>query len=87
LVFVGGAGGLIRRWDVAWCIGGDFNVTRFPSERLGAASISIVMEEFLDFVFEQGLVDISLQGGNFVWSSNWASPSWSRIDRFLFSLE
>lgn len=79
--------GLIRRWDVPWCIGGDFNVTRFPSERSGAASFSIAMEEFSDFVFEQGLVDIPLQGGNFAWSSNWASPSWSRIDKFLFSPE
>ena len=48
---MGEAGGLIRRWDVPWCIGGDFNVTRFPSERLGAASISIAMEEFSVFVF------------------------------------
>ena len=24
--------GLISLWDVSWCIGGDFNVTHFPSE-------------------------------------------------------
>ena len=27
--------GLMERWVVPWCIGGDFNATRFPSERLG----------------------------------------------------
>jgi exonuclease III len=32
-------------------------------------------------------VDIPLQGGNFTWSSNQASRSWSRIDMFLFSPE
>lgn len=28
--------GLIGRWDVPWCVGADFNVIRFPTDRLGA---------------------------------------------------
>jgi hypothetical protein len=32
-------------------------------------------------------VDISLQSGNFIWSNNWDSPSWCKIDRFLISPE
>jgi hypothetical protein len=43
--------GLTSRWDIPWCIGNDFNVSCFPSERLGASS-SLAMEEFLDFIFE-----------------------------------
>ena len=27
--------GLISWWDLPWCLGGDFNIIRFPSERLG----------------------------------------------------
>jgi hypothetical protein len=33
------------------------------------------------------LMDISLVDGNFTWSNNPDSQSWSRIDRFLLSLE
>jgi hypothetical protein len=31
---------------------GDFNVTRFPSERLGEACYCLAMLEFSDFIFE-----------------------------------
>jgi hypothetical protein len=36
---------------------GDFNVTRFTSERSGEASFSLAMEEFSNFIFEEGLMD------------------------------
>ena len=45
------------------------------------------MLDFLEFIFYQGLMDISLVGGNLIWSNNHDSQSWSRIDRFLLSPE
>jgi hypothetical protein len=45
------------------------------------------MEEFSDFLFEQDLMDLPLRGGSFTWSNNRGSPSKSRIDKFLISLE
>jgi hypothetical protein len=34
-----------------WCIGGDFNAVRFPSERLGVSGYSAAMEVFSEFIF------------------------------------
>jgi len=56
--------GLLSWWNFPWCIGRAFNITRFPSERLGA-----------DFIFYHGLMDLPLVGGKFTWSNNWDSPS------------
>ena len=74
--------GLISWWDLPWCLGGDFNIIRFPSERLGAASFSKAMYRFSDFVSLHGLMDIHMEGGLYTWS-NTSSASW--LDRFLFS--
>ena len=50
-------------------MGGDFNVVRFPSERLGSNSFTATIQEFSNFISEQGLIDLPLQGGTFT-SSN-----------------
>jgi hypothetical protein len=63
----------------------DFNVTCFPSERLGEACYCPAMLKFSDFISKQELMDNPLVGGSFTWSSNQDLPSWSRIDIFLVS--
>jgi hypothetical protein len=55
--------GLLCWWDLPWCIGGDFNAIRFPSERSGGRCISSAMREFSDFIFERGLMDLPFTGG------------------------
>jgi hypothetical protein len=52
-----------------WCIGGDFNVVRFPSERSSGAGSFAAMEEFSDFIFMHNLVDLPLEDGHFTWSN------------------
>lgn len=77
--------GLANWWDVPWCVRGDFNVVRFPSERLGANQFTPAMNDFFEFIFSLGLMDIPLEGGKFTWSNNRTTPAMSRIDLFLFS--
>ena len=74
--------GLISWWDLSWCVGGDFNIIRFPSEWLGAASFSWALYGFSNFIALHGLMDIPMVGGLYTWSN---SSSAFRLDWFIFS--
>jgi len=77
--------GLLSCWNLPWFIGGDFNVTRFPNERLGAACLCYAMMEFSYFIFDQSQMDLPLVGGAFTWSTSHDPLVWSKIDKFLVS--
>ena len=74
--------GLISWWGVPWCLGGGFNIIRFPSERLAVASHTRAMYGFSDFISLYGLMDIPMEGGLYTWSN---TSSASRLDWFLCS--
>jgi hypothetical protein len=57
--------GVASWWGVPWVIGGDFNVVRFPSKRLGSTHFTPAMHGFFDFISSCGLRDIQLEGGLF----------------------
>jgi hypothetical protein len=40
-----------------WCIGGDFNATRFPSEKLGGQHFTPAMTDFSEFISSCELLD------------------------------
>ena len=55
--------GCVRvRWNLAWCVFGDFNIIRYLAERLGCNSFSLAMFKFLDFIERNFLVDLPLMG-------------------------
>ena len=71
------------RWNKAWLLFGDFNVVRYPCERLGCDSFSPAMFAFSDFINRNCLVDLPLQGASFTWFQDSISSSMSRIDKTL----
>jgi hypothetical protein len=77
--------GLTSWWGSPWCIEGDFNVTRFPSDaQVGSTLLqqcrgSQILYHLLD------LMDPPLERGRFTCSNSREIESMTRLDRFLFS--
>ena len=78
---------MCARWPMARCLVGDFNIIRYPSERLGYELFSLAMFAFSDFIESNSLVDLQLEGVSFTWFRDSGIPSMSRIDRALVSLD
>ena len=57
-------------WEVPWCYIEDFNIARFPSEQLRGPRLTPTLENFSEFIKELSLIDFSLEGGSYTWSSS-----------------
>ncbi|KAL4181025.1 hypothetical protein AMTRI_Chr12g269080 [Amborella trichopoda] len=67
------------------CLGGALNVTRWSHERNSSSSISQDMRDFSDFISQNELLDIPLQGCRYTWSNHGTNPTLSKLDRLLLS--
>lgn len=74
-----------QKWNNPWLIMGDFNVVRFPSERLGCRRFSSSMRDFSDFIENSHLLDLPLSGGTYTWS-NGSDPPLCLVLNELWSL-
>ena len=54
-------------WGAPWCIGGNFNVTRFLDERNMEGRILSSMGRLSQVLDELELKDFALQGGPYTW--------------------
>lgn len=70
-----------------WCLGGDFNVVRFLSEKSNGGRVTKSMKEFCEFIRETNLCDPPLQNAEYTWSNLSENVVWCRLDRFLYSVE
>lgn len=71
------------RWSGAWCIRGDWNIIRFPGEKLRGKNLTGQMRCFSDWINYHSLVDLQMGGASFTWSNHQSTPAMSRLDRFL----
>ena len=69
-------------WSDPWCVGGDFNVIRLPSERRNCLNMSSAMRRFSEVIDELQLRDLPLVGGSYTWCGGLNNRSVSRLDRF-----
>lgn len=70
-----------------WCLGGDFNVVRYVSEKSPQGRRTKSMKDFDEFIRGEGLKDAAMDNARFTWSNGREDIVKSRIDRFLYSGE
>eukprot|EP00268_Persea_americana_P001438 TRINITY_DN10442_c1_g2_i1.p1 TRINITY_DN10442_c1_g2~~TRINITY_DN10442_c1_g2_i1.p1 ORF type:complete len:130 (-),score=14.91 TRINITY_DN10442_c1_g2_i1:80-469(-) len=75
-----------QRWNGAWCIGGDWNISRFPSEKLGRNKITGDRRRFSNPINPTlwcicSLVVHPLLGQTI------SHPAMSKLDRFMVSID
>ncbi|GJV65858.1 RNA-directed DNA polymerase, eukaryota [Tanacetum coccineum] len=73
---------LITRWDGDCIVMGDFNKVMYMEERMGLTFNTQGANEFNNFIFSSGLVDVQLEGYSFTWSHP-SGAKMSKLDRFL----
>ncbi|KAG5616742.1 hypothetical protein H5410_016566 [Solanum commersonii] len=68
-----------------WVVCGDFNTTRFPSEKTNHTKLSGAMKDFSRCINELELLDPPLFGGSYTWRGGSNHRNASRIDKFMHS--
>lgn len=71
--------------QLPWILLGDFNLTRWLTDRPGDLRGMTLMQLFNDLIRDLEVVDIPLNNRAYTWSSKTPQPSFSKIDRVFMS--
>ena len=70
----------------AWCLGGDFSMTKSGGEHFPKGRMSNGMRKFNNFIEEPKLIQVPLLNGKFTWSKEGRVVLRSLLDRFFIFL-
>lgn len=71
----------------AWLVIGDFNMILRASEKNNGNLDRLNMNQFRDFVSSQELKEVYMHGRLYTWSNERRTPTMSRLDRALVSID
>lgn len=72
---------------VPWILAGDFNLTRWLTDRSANMGSFNLMDLFNQFITDSGVIDVPLRNRAYTWSSKRPQPVFSKLDRVFTSPE
>lgn len=73
-----------------WLLACDFNIIADINEKQGGRNVDLLgMQEFQDFINQNGFIDAGFQGSPFTWCNNRSGWEriWERLDRVMFNFD
>lgn len=72
-----------------WGICNDFNTILSPDERIGCHNARVALNDFGNFIIDDGVIDMGYTGNKFTWCRkvHGLHTKWARLDRFLINLD
>jgi hypothetical protein len=78
---------IMASWQGPWLIGGDFNLSRFPSDKNTRRINQKFVDYFNDWVNKWGLIELNPPNRKFTWSNNQENAVLAKLDRILISTD
>jgi endonuclease/exonuclease/phosphatase family metal-dependent hydrolase len=78
---------ILASWQGPWFIGGDFNLSRFPSDKSTSKINQKYVDGFNDWVNKWGLVEVNPNNRKYTWSNNQENTVLAKLDRVFISTD